>query len=66
MKDRLERILEQLTESERRIFHLRSEGHTWNEIAVEVGSNVDALRKRLRRCLERAGAAQELIDWNDV
>lgn len=65
VQERLDRILAQLTEGERQIFHLRAAGHSWQEIACEVGSNVDALRKRLRRCLERAGAAQALINWND-
>jgi RNA polymerase sigma factor (sigma-70 family) len=64
MKERLECILRQLTDVERRIFHLRTAGYSWNEISSEVGLTADAIRKRLRRCLKRAGA-QELIDWTD-
>jgi DNA-directed RNA polymerase specialized sigma24 family protein len=48
-----EAIQGQLTEEERRIGQMRSAGCAWAEIAAEVGSTPDAMRKKLGKAFDR-------------
>src|SRR4051812_14712870 len=63
-RDLLEAFRKRLTEDERALADLRSQGREWTEIAAERGENPEALRKRLARALNRV--AQELgLDAGD-
>lgn len=57
-RELLAAVRERLSPEEREIASRRMEGHSWEEIAVEMGGKPDALRIRLSRALERA--AEEL------
>jgi RNA polymerase sigma-70 factor (ECF subfamily) len=46
-------ILKRLSADERRIADLRVGGHSWEEIAAELGGNSPALRMQLNRAIER-------------
>jgi RNA polymerase sigma factor (sigma-70 family) len=46
-------IYRRMTEDERAVARLRSEGFDWQTIAKERGSNPDAVRKKLFRAMER-------------
>lgn len=47
-------ILERLSAEDRYMAEQRLSGFTWQELADELGSSADALRKRLSRALDRA------------
>jgi RNA polymerase sigma factor (sigma-70 family) len=47
-----------MSEEERQLADLRASGHSWDEIAAEVGAKADTVRSRLTRALDRV--AQEL------
>ncbi len=47
-------ILERLSAEDRYMAEQRLSGFTWQELANELGSSADALRKRLSRALDRA------------
>ena len=49
----LQAVIRQLTPDERRIAQRRAEGATWEELAAELGSTADAIRKRHVRTAER-------------
>lgn len=51
-----------LTEEERRLADFRGQGHSWVEIAAELGENADALRFRLNRALDRVAQDLRLED----
>ena len=51
-------VQQHLTEEERRLVELRSQGRQWSEIAAELEQNEVALRKKLSRALDRV--AREL------
>jgi RNA polymerase sigma-70 factor (ECF subfamily) len=54
MQDLLDNIRSRLTTEERRLADLRAAGHTWPEIAAEVGGAAQARRRQLDRALDRA------------
>ena len=49
----LQAVINRLTPDERRIAQRRAEGATWEELAAELGSTADAIRKRHVRAAER-------------
>ena len=49
----LDKVRERLSEEERYIAQQREQGRQWSELAVELSSNEDALRKKLTRALDR-------------
>jgi len=51
--DLLHEVRRRLTEQERQLVDLRIEGHEWQEISVEMSAGADALRKQLKRGLDR-------------
>ena len=57
-RELLQQVHDHLTPEERRLAELRAAGHEWGEIAAELGGNVEALRKRLARAIDRV--AREL------
>jgi RNA polymerase sigma-70 factor (ECF subfamily) len=57
-RELLQQVHDRLTPQERRLAELRAAGREWSEIAAEVGGNVEALRKRLARAIDRV--AREL------
>jgi RNA polymerase sigma-70 factor (ECF subfamily) len=58
----LEEFRRRLSEDERCLAELRSRGHSWVEIAAEVGGNADALRIRYTRALDRVAQQMRLED----
>jgi DNA-directed RNA polymerase specialized sigma24 family protein len=63
--DLLKAVRDRLSEEERRLSDLRVEGHTWSEVAAEVGGNPDSLRFRLTRALDRVAREVGLDDPDD-
>ena len=55
VRDLLQVFRTRLSDQERRLADLRAQGREWSEIAAEVGSSSDALRKQLARAIERVG-----------
>jgi len=47
-------IDERLNEGERYLVHQRMEGRAWDDLATELGSTSDAVRKRMTRALDNA------------
>ena len=62
----LERLLEELTEEERRLLDDRAAGMSWAEIAAAEGDSTEAIRKRLRRGLQRAAERAGIEGTDDV
>jgi RNA polymerase sigma factor (sigma-70 family) len=58
VRDLLQEIHRRLSADERRILELRNQGSDWAAIAAELGSNAEALRRKLSRALDRV--AQQL------
>jgi RNA polymerase sigma factor (sigma-70 family) len=54
-RDLLERVVDALPSTERKIAQLRAAGLEWAEIAEKLGEKPDAVRKRLARALDRVG-----------
>ncbi len=52
-RDLLRTFRRQLNEEEQRLLDLRAEGRTWPEIAGLLGSDAQALRKKLDRAVDR-------------
>jgi RNA polymerase sigma-70 factor (ECF subfamily) len=52
-RELLEEVRRRLTPDERQLAEQRTLGRSWAEIAVEHGSNADALRIRLARAMDR-------------
>jgi RNA polymerase sigma factor (sigma-70 family) len=53
-RELLEAFRERLSTEERALADLRGQGHTWAEIAAELGGTPQARRKQLARAVERA------------
>jgi RNA polymerase sigma factor (sigma-70 family) len=53
VRDLLVTVSQRLRSDERELFELRLQGHSWESIAVLVGNDVRALRKRLSRGLRQ-------------
>jgi len=58
LKDLLHEVRRRLPREENRLLDLRQQGVAWADIALEIGDNPDALRKRLNRAVDLV--AQEL------
>jgi RNA polymerase sigma-70 factor (ECF subfamily) len=52
-RELLDEALRRLSPEERRILDCREQGGQWAQIAAELGSNPEALRKRLARAVDR-------------
>lgn len=52
-RDLLEAVHQQLTEEERQLAERRACGQDWIQIAAELGSSPEALRKKLTRAMDR-------------
>jgi hypothetical protein len=52
LKDLLDEVRRRLPKDENRLLELRQQGVAWAEIALQVGDNPDALRKRLNRAVD--------------
>jgi RNA polymerase sigma factor (sigma-70 family) len=52
-RELLEAVQQRLTEEERRVAALRSQGRAWGEIATDLGGTAEARRKQLERALDR-------------
>jgi DNA-directed RNA polymerase specialized sigma24 family protein len=52
-RELLEEALRRLSPEERRILDCREQGGQWAQVAAELGSNPEALRKRLARAVDR-------------
>jgi RNA polymerase sigma factor (sigma-70 family) len=52
-RELLEEALRRLSPEEKRILDCREQGGQWAEIATELGSSPEAIRKRLARAVER-------------
>jgi DNA-directed RNA polymerase specialized sigma24 family protein len=52
-RELLEAVRQQMTPEERLLADRRAAGHEWSDIAAEVGSSPDAVRKQLARALDR-------------
>jgi RNA polymerase sigma factor (sigma-70 family) len=61
-RDLLEQFHRRLEPDERALSDRRANGSTWNEIAAEVGSTPEALRKKLARALNRVACELGLDD----
>ena len=56
-RDLLRAVRERLSDEERHIADRRGQGHTWIEIATEMGGTPAARRKQLARALDRVSRA---------
>ena len=52
-RELLEEALRRLSPEERRILDCREQGGQWAEIAAELGSSPEAIRKKLTRAVDR-------------
>jgi RNA polymerase sigma-70 factor (ECF subfamily) len=64
-RELLERLRAQLTDDERQLAELRSEGLSWDEIAARLGGKAQARRMQLVRAIERVTARMGLDETND-
>jgi ECF sigma factor len=58
LKDLLHEVRRRLPREENQLLDLRQQGVAWADIAIQIGDNPDALRKRLNRAVDLV--AQEL------
>jgi RNA polymerase sigma factor (sigma-70 family) len=63
--DLLQAVRARLTDSERSVSELRTEGLSWNDVAERLGEKADAVRNRLNRALKRIVRELGLEDIND-
>lgn len=63
INDQVERVLDGLDETERRLVELRLEGHRTAEAARKLGLDADVLRVRLSRLRKRLSSSGILADW---
>ncbi len=61
-KEQLDRVKSSLTEEELAIFELRSIGLSWDEVATQLGGNVQARRMQLSRAIDRLERELSLTD----
>ena len=61
-RELLQEFRSRLSEDERGLADLRAQGHSWAEIAAEIGGHPDALRFRLTRALDRVAGQLHLSD----
>jgi len=64
-KELVQKIRDRFTDAERRVSDLRMMGHSWEEVAAELGERADTVRMRLERALKRISRElnfEELFD----
>ena len=61
-REELELLKAALTDEERQIFELRLGGHSWEEVASQIGGNGNARRMQLSRGLERLERQLGLVE----
>lgn len=61
-RDLLQQVQARLSEEERTLCHLRSQGHGWSDIAGTLGGTSDARRKQHVRALNRVARELGLAD----
>ena len=54
-----------LSDEERKLRELRKEGHDWADIAQQLGSSPEALRKKLARAMDRVAHELDLDDYDN-
>jgi len=59
-KELLEEVRQRLSEDDRQLVELRSQGRSWEEIAVSLGGTAGARRNQLARALDRVASALKL------
>ena len=59
-QDLLDAVRSRLTDDERLLSDRRVQGRAWSEIAVEMGSTPEALRKRLDRAMDRVAVQLDI------
>jgi RNA polymerase sigma-70 factor (ECF subfamily) len=64
-RELLERLRAELTDEERQLAELRSEGLPWDEIADRIGGKAQARRMQLVRAIERVAARVGLDESDD-
>ena len=64
-RELLAKFQSRLSDEERYVADQRADGRPWSEIAAELGTNVDAVRKRLARALDRVSQELGLETLND-
>ncbi|MCC9608009.1 sigma-70 family RNA polymerase sigma factor [Blastopirellula sp. JC732] len=57
----LHALEDRLSEDDRVLLHKKLSGYGWTDLAEEMGTNPDALRKRLTRAIDRAASQLGLI-----
>lgn len=63
LREQVAQICDNLDETERRIFELRSQGYSTAEIACQLGLNGGALRVRMTRLRQRLRSAGLMEEW---
>ena len=61
-RDLLDECRRRMSDEERRVADLRSQGREWPEIAADVGGQPDALRKKMDRTVNRIARELGLDD----
>jgi RNA polymerase sigma-70 factor (ECF subfamily) len=61
-REMLEQIRKRLNDEERRVAELRAVGHSWGEIAEQMGGTADGRRMQLTRALDRVSIELGLED----
>jgi RNA polymerase sigma-70 factor (ECF subfamily) len=64
-KELLEEVRQRLSEADRQIIELRSQGLSWEEIALSLGGTAGARRNQLARALDRVAAELNLDEMTD-
>jgi RNA polymerase sigma factor (sigma-70 family) len=62
MRDLLQQFRNHLSDDERQLADARSQGKSWNEIAMQLGGDPRALCKRLERAVDRVCQELDLSD----
>jgi RNA polymerase sigma-70 factor (ECF subfamily) len=60
LKDLVREVRHRLSPDERQLLDLRDQGMEWAAIAIQVGGNPEALRKRLSRAIDRIAVELDL------
>jgi RNA polymerase sigma-70 factor (ECF subfamily) len=64
-KELLEEVRQRLGEDDRQLVELRSQGRSWEEVAVSLGGTAGARRNQLARALDRVAAELKLDETTD-
>jgi DNA-directed RNA polymerase specialized sigma24 family protein len=58
-------VRQRLSEADRQLVELRSQGRSWDEIALSLGGTAGARRNQLARALDRVAAELNLDEMTD-